>query len=253
MGEMMYGAGTKIGQGMGNTEPGDGFKYRGRGFIQLTGKNNYAAASKAIYGDDRLVKNPDLVNDPSVAAQVSAWYMKKTQGSMAKKLGIDTNNMSQEQANLLATSQVAGKAITPGQGYLGETLAKVNAYSAQTASIAGAPTGAIAETLAAYDSSAPTNAAVGAALAASNPAASFQTAASATTLSAQDEQKRREQLLASSQPAAAGGQETPTSLLSSLNTKLDMLIGMNRQLVAVNERQLSVQKTISSSGNLFAT
>lgn len=252
MGEMMYGAGTKIGQDMGNTEPGDGFKYRGRGFIQLTGKNNYAAASKAIYGDDRLVKNPDLVNDPSVAAQVSAWYMKKTQGSMAKQLGIDTNNMTQEQANLLATSQVAGKAITPGKGYLGETLAKVNAYSAQTASIAGAPTG-VSETLAAYGSSAPTNAAVGAALAASNPAASFQTAASATTLSAQDEQKRREQLLASSNMMAAGSQETPTSLLSSLNTKLDMLIGMNRQLVAVNERQLSVQKTISSSGNLFAT
>ncbi|NBV70369.1 MAG: hypothetical protein EBR69_06765, partial [Synechococcaceae bacterium WB4_2_0805] len=131
MGEMMYGSGTKLGQQMGNTEPGDGFKYRGRGFIQLTGKNNYAAASKAIYGDDRLVKNPDLVNDPNVAAQVSAWYMKKGQTSMAGKLGINTGNMSQADANLLATSQIAGGDIRR-KGKIGEEiLGKVNAYSGQ--------------------------------------------------------------------------------------------------------------------------
>jgi predicted chitinase len=59
---------------LGNTEPGEGFKYRGRGFHQLTGKSNYAAASRALYGDDRLVKNPDLVNDPKVAGMVAAWY-----------------------------------------------------------------------------------------------------------------------------------------------------------------------------------
>ena len=240
MGEMMYGAGSKIGQSMGNTEPGDGFKYRGRGFIQLTGKNNYAAASKAIYGDNRLVDNPDMVNDPAVAAQVSAWYMKKTQGSMAKKLGIDTNNMTQGQANLLATSQVAGRAIKPGQGYLGETLAKVDAYSTQTASIAGAPT----------------NAAVGAALAASTPAAAFQTAAASDSMISPEQRAMAQAGKAASVPGLTSGagaaQETPTSLLSSLNNKMDQLISMNRQLVAVNERQLSVQKNISSNGDLFA-
>ena len=140
MGEMMYGSTTKMGKQMGNNEPGDGFKYRGRGFIQLTGKSNYAAASKAIYGDNRLVDNPDLVNDPAVAAEVSAWYMKKGQAGMAKKMGIDTGNMSQQQANDLATSQIAGTAIKRGSGYLGnEVINKVDKYSAQMTGIAGAP------------------------------------------------------------------------------------------------------------------
>lgn len=57
---------------LGNTEAGDGFKYRGRGFVQLTGKANYAAAGKALGLD--LVKNPDLAADPDVAAKIAAWY-----------------------------------------------------------------------------------------------------------------------------------------------------------------------------------
>lgn len=59
---------------LGNTKPGDGAKYSGRGYIQLTGKYNYAEASKAIYGDDRLVKNPELVEKPEVAAKTSVWF-----------------------------------------------------------------------------------------------------------------------------------------------------------------------------------
>ena len=45
--------------GNGNEASGDGFKFRGRGYIQLTGKDNYAAFSKFI-GED-CVANPDLV------------------------------------------------------------------------------------------------------------------------------------------------------------------------------------------------
>jgi predicted chitinase len=141
MGEMMYGSGTKMGQQMGNTEPGDGWKYRGRGFIQLTGKSNYSAASKAIYGDNRLVDNPDLVNDPAVAAEVSAWYMKKGQARMATSLGVDTKNMTQDQANLLATSQIAGGDIRK-KGAIGQELSgKVDKFasSGQIQAIAGAP------------------------------------------------------------------------------------------------------------------
>jgi len=59
---------------LGNTKPGDGAKYSGRGYIQLTGKYNYLEASKAIYGDDRLVKNPELVEKPEVAAKTSVWF-----------------------------------------------------------------------------------------------------------------------------------------------------------------------------------
>lgn len=48
---------------MGNTEPGDGYKYRGRGAIQLTGKSNYTECSMSLFGDMRLVNDPDLVSD----------------------------------------------------------------------------------------------------------------------------------------------------------------------------------------------
>lgn len=133
MGEMMYGAGTKIGRGMGNTEPGDGFKYRGRGFIQLTGKSNYAAASKAIFGDNRLVENPDLANDPTVAAQISAWFTDKQGKGMAKKMGVDLASASQEDLNRVYTSAIAGREIKKSEsGYLGgEVMAKVSAYAQQ--------------------------------------------------------------------------------------------------------------------------
>jgi len=134
MGELMYGAETKIGRGMGNTDPGDGYKFRGRGFIQLTGKNNYTNASKDLFKDDRLAQNPDLVLDPTIAALVTAWYMKKGKSSMAKRLGIDENNMTQEEANLLATSQIAGSDVRKWKGGYGqELLAKVGSYSNQLA------------------------------------------------------------------------------------------------------------------------
>lgn len=61
---------------LGNLKPGDGLRYKGRGYIQLTGKDNYARASKALYGDDRLVRTPELVADPKVAAETSIWFWK---------------------------------------------------------------------------------------------------------------------------------------------------------------------------------
>jgi hypothetical protein len=98
---------------LGNTEAGEGYKYRGRGYLQLTGKEMYANASKALFGDDRLVKDPDLLNDPKTAAAASAWLIQKRSASMAKELGYDINNLTAEQAQLLATSIVAGKPVNP--------------------------------------------------------------------------------------------------------------------------------------------
>jgi putative chitinase len=59
---------------LGNTKPGDGARYSGRGYIQLTGKYNYAEASKALFGDNRLVQNPELVERPEIAAKTSVWF-----------------------------------------------------------------------------------------------------------------------------------------------------------------------------------
>jgi len=92
-------------ESLGNTEPGDGYKFRGRGANQLTGRSQYAAASQAIYGDDRLLKNPDLVtSDPKVGASVMGWYY-EGQGTPLSQYGIDvTQELTPEQAQSFMTS-----------------------------------------------------------------------------------------------------------------------------------------------------
>ena len=52
----------------------EGYKYRGRGDFQLTGKGNYERYGKMIGVD--LVNNPDLANDPAIAAKIAVAYMK---------------------------------------------------------------------------------------------------------------------------------------------------------------------------------
>ncbi len=62
------------GNRMGNTLPGDGFKYRGRGLIQVTGKENYTACSKYLYNDDRLITDPDFLLSKEGAVKSACWY-----------------------------------------------------------------------------------------------------------------------------------------------------------------------------------
>lgn len=60
---------------MGN-EPGTGqaFKFRGRGPIQITGRVNYAACSKALYSDQTLLDDPDLLLTPEDGSRSSGWF-----------------------------------------------------------------------------------------------------------------------------------------------------------------------------------
>jgi putative chitinase len=67
-----------VGRNLGNTEVGDGYKFIGRGLKQLTGRFNYSRASKDLYGDDRLIKNPDLVaTDKQIALETACWFWSK--------------------------------------------------------------------------------------------------------------------------------------------------------------------------------
>jgi predicted chitinase len=71
----VYGAQFAIGRQMGNVEPDDGFLFRGRGFIQLTGRGNYVRYGAKI-GHPEIVANPDLANEPAIAAMLTAAYIK---------------------------------------------------------------------------------------------------------------------------------------------------------------------------------
>jgi putative chitinase len=53
---------------LGNTTPGDGKRFAGRGYVQITGRANYQKASKLVGKD--LVANPDLALDPAIAAKI---------------------------------------------------------------------------------------------------------------------------------------------------------------------------------------
>ena len=57
---------------LGNTQPGDGYNFRGRGLIQLTGRTNYAAASTALGVD--FIGHPDLLASPYYAALSAGWF-----------------------------------------------------------------------------------------------------------------------------------------------------------------------------------
>lgn len=59
---------------LGNTQAGDGRKFRGRGLIQVTGRANYLNCSVARYGDDRLLYAPELLEEPDNAAWCAGWY-----------------------------------------------------------------------------------------------------------------------------------------------------------------------------------
>ena len=76
--------------GNGNEASGDGWKYRGRGLIQLTGKNNYTICGQSI--NLNLVNNPDLlINTPEASVKAACWFWDKNNlNSLADKDDIKT-------------------------------------------------------------------------------------------------------------------------------------------------------------------
>lgn len=98
---------------LGNSQPGDGYKYRGRGFIQLTGRANYEACGKYLGLD--FLNNPDLASDPDVAVKTALWYWRVQRPRIPA--------MAQAGDTLGVT-----KAINGGTTGLDDRIKRVNAY-----------------------------------------------------------------------------------------------------------------------------
>jgi putative chitinase len=92
--------------GNGPAESGEGWKYRGRGLKQLTGKDNYTRCGAALGLD--LINNPDLLLEPIAAARSAGWFWKTNHLSdfadkgdilgMTKKINGGTIGLAERQA-----------------------------------------------------------------------------------------------------------------------------------------------------------
>ena len=71
---------------LGNRGIGDGEKYKGRGFVQLTGRANYTKFGPLVGVGDRLVNEPELANDSDIAAALLAHFLKSKEDWIRKNL-----------------------------------------------------------------------------------------------------------------------------------------------------------------------
>lgn len=71
---------------LGNLGRPDGERFKGRGFIQLTGRANYDKHGRAIGRGDQLIQNPELANDPDIAAKLLASFLKDKEVAIKEAL-----------------------------------------------------------------------------------------------------------------------------------------------------------------------
>lgn len=97
---------------LGNINPGDGARFPGRGLKQITGRRNVTEYSRVMYGDDRVVKNPNLLLEPFDAAMSAAWFFRASKAynaALADNVELVTKRINGGQmaltARKLATAQ----------------------------------------------------------------------------------------------------------------------------------------------------
>ena len=84
---------------LGNQGPRDGALFKGRGFVQLTGRANYTQFSKVIGLGDQLLQNPDLANEPDIAAQLLAAFLKDKEAKIRAALKAEDLAMARRLVN----------------------------------------------------------------------------------------------------------------------------------------------------------
>jgi putative chitinase len=71
---------------LGNQGPPDGANFKGRGYIQLTGRSNYRVHGAAIGLGNQLIDNPKLANEPGIAAKLLASFIKSKEQAIRNAL-----------------------------------------------------------------------------------------------------------------------------------------------------------------------
>ena len=118
MEEIASGAAYEGRKDLGNTQPGDGMRYKGRGPIQLTGRANYLNCGNALGLD--LVSNPEIVSTVDVGCRVAGWFW-VTKGlnlladerdfdRITRRINGGTNGARERQAYYAAALDVLGDA-----------------------------------------------------------------------------------------------------------------------------------------------
>ena len=117
----------------GNTQPNDGYNFRGRGFNQITGRANYKQIGDTIGLD--LVNNPNLANDIGAASKISASYFSKgiSQGlrlGSFKQFGVDKlDDINTPERGLLVAFQTNAGLKTPlSNDFFRDSIAKTSVY-----------------------------------------------------------------------------------------------------------------------------
>jgi len=104
--------------GNGDEASGDGWKYKGRGYIQITGKENYKAFSDWVK-EPSIMDNPDLVADDKYAGLSAIWFWNK---KGLNKIA-DSDNLRNDEAIIKITARVNG-----GNNGIIERIEKLNKF-----------------------------------------------------------------------------------------------------------------------------
>lgn len=119
---------------LGNSEPGDGPTFRGWGWMQTTGRKNTQIVSEALFGDDRLVRNPALIDPPSLELSARAAGHFWTQGAgmnLSRRaiaagvpVGVNLNDLADANDGELITLAVNGgtAGLAARYAYLGRGI-----------------------------------------------------------------------------------------------------------------------------------
>lgn len=84
---------------LGNQGRGDGAKYRGRGYIQLTGRFNYQKYGAPLGMGNKLASNPELANDPTIAGKLLAVFLKDRERVIKEALIVDDLRLARRLVN----------------------------------------------------------------------------------------------------------------------------------------------------------